>query len=343
MKPIAIHDLSRYRGELMGIAMLVVMLFHVGGNRHETIWLCMGRCGNVGVDMFLFLSGIGLWYSLSSRPSSREGSPVSLPWGGVRGRLSTFYRRRLLRIYPAWLLLSSLYYVPLYVEGKFTLWQTIGNVLIGWRLWSGFVDEFWFIPMILAFYLLAPFYIMLIRKYSMWRWLPVLAMVFCVLLQYWKPLNGALGHLEILFSRVPIFLLGINAGQWVKEERQLEPHAFWLLLLVFVLSFGVCINFENGLRGRFPLFMERMVYIPLTVSALLLLCKALAYLPQWGLKGLAFVGTVSLELYLVHVNFVLKYLRPYDLGYWGTMFLMTAIALLLAWIIHKLLSLLPWK
>ena len=335
MKPIAIHDLSRYRGELMGIAMLVVMLFHVGGNRHETLWLCMSRCGNVGVDMFLFLSGIGLWYTWTKgQPSSLHLPPSSL---------LHFYRRRLLRIYPAWLLLSSLYYVPLYFEGKFTLWQTIGNVLIGWRLWSGFVDEFWFIPMILAFYLLAPFYMMLIRKYSMWRWLPVLAMVFCVLLQYWKPLNGALGHLEILFSRVPIFLLGINAGQWVKEERQLEPHAFWLLLLVFVLSFGVCINFENGLRGRFPLFMERMVYIPLTVSALLLLCKALAYLPQWGLKGLAFVGTVSLELYLVHVNFVLKYLRPYDLGYWGTMLLMTAIALLLAWIIHQLLSLLPWK
>ena len=328
MKPIAIHDLSRYRGELMGIAMLVVMLFHVGGNRHETLWLCMSRCGNVGVDMFLFLSGIGLWYAWT------KGQPSTL---------LHFYRRRLLRIYPAWLLLSSLYYIPLYIQGKFTLWQTIGNVLIGWRLWSGFVDEFWFIPMILAFYLLAPFYMILIRKYGMWRWLPVLAMVFCVLLQYWKPLNGTLGHLEILFSRVPIFLLGINAGQWVKEERQLESHAFWLLLLVFVLSFGVCINFENGLRGRFPLFMERMVYIPLTVSALLLLCKGLAYLPQWGLKGLAFVGTVSLELYLVHVNFVLKYLRPYDLGYWGTMLLMTAIALLLAWIIHQLLSLLPWK
>ena len=328
MKPIAIHDLSRYRGELMGIAMLVVMLFHVGGNRHDTLWFCMSRCGNVGVDMFLFLSGIGLWYA----------------WTKVhQPTLNSFYHRRLLRIYPAWLLLSSLYYVPLYVEGKFTLWQTIGNVLIGWRLWSGFVDEFWFIPMILAFYLVAPFYMMLIRKQSVWRWLPVVTIVFCVLLQYWKPLNESLGHLEILFSRVPIFFLGINAGLWVKEERQLEPHAFWILLLLFVLSFGVCINFENGLRGRFPLFMERMVYLPLSISFLLLLCKALAYLPKWGLKGLAFGGTVSLELYLVHVNFVLKYLRPYDLGYWGTMLLMTVISLVLAWIIHKLLSLLPWK
>ena len=328
MKPIAIHDLSRYRGELMGIAMLVVMLFHVGGNRHDTLWFCMSRCGNVGVDMFLFLSGIGLWYAwIKGQPST----------------LHHFYARRLLRIYPAWLLLSSLYYVPLCIEGKFTVWQTIGNVLIGWRLWSGFVDEFWFIPMILAFYIVAPFYMMLIRKQSVWRWLPVVAMVFCVLLQYWKPLNGALGHLEILFSRVPIFLLGINAGQWVKEERQLESHAFWMLLLLFVLCFGVCINFENGLRGRFPLFMERMVYIPLSISALLLLCKGLAHLPKWGLKALAFVGTVSLELYLVHVNFVLKYLRPYDLGYWATMLLMTAIALLMAWMVHKIISIVTWK
>ena len=76
---------------------------------------------------------------------------------------------------------------------------------------------------------------------------------------------------------------------------------------------------------------------------MLLLCKVLARVPQWVTKSLTFVGTVSLELYLVHVNFVLKYLRPYDLGYWLTLLLMTAIALLLAWIIHQLLSYMPWE
>ena len=333
MTPIALHDLSRFRGPLMGIAMLVVMMFHVGFARHDTFWFCVNRCGNVGVDMFLFLSGIGLWYAWTKAPSL----------GGERARLPLFYRRRFQRIYPAWLLLSSLYYIPLYLEGKFSLWQTIGNILIGWRLWSGFVDEFWFIPMILVFYLVAPFYMMLIQRQRVWSWLPVVAMVFCVLLQYWKPLNMTLGHLEILFSRVPVFLLGINAGQWVKEERQLHADAFWLLLLTFVLSLGVCVNFEDGLRGRFPLFLERMVYIPLSISAMLLLCKALSHAPAWVAKGLSFVGTVSLELYLVHVNFVLKYLRPYNLGYWLTLLLMTAIALLLAWLIHKLLSFMPWE
>lgn len=333
MTPIALHDLSRFRGVLMGIAMLVVMMFHVGFSRHDTFWFCVNRCGNVGVDMFLFLSGIGLWYAWTKAPSL----------GGEWARLPLFYHRRFQRIYPAWLLLSSLYYIPLYLEGKFSLWQTIGNILIGWRLWSGFVDEFWFIPMILVFYLVAPFYMMLIRRQRVWSWLPVVAMVFCVLLQYWAPLHDALGHLEILFSRVPVFLLGINAGQWVKEERQLPADAFWLLLLTFVLSLGVCVNFEDGLRGRFPLFLERMVYIPLSISAMLLLCKALSHVPQWLTGALAFVGTVSLELYLVHVNFVLKYLRPYNLGYWLTLLLMTAIALLLAWLIHKLLSFMPWE
>jgi peptidoglycan/LPS O-acetylase OafA/YrhL len=61
-------------------------------------------------------------------------------------------------------------------------------------------------------------------------------------------------------------------------------------------------------------------------------------MPAWLLKALAFVGTVSLELYLIHVNFVLKYLRPYDLGYWLTLLLMTAISLLLAWLIHKIMK-----
>lgn len=328
MKAINLHDLSRFRGPLMGIAMLVVMMFHVGFSRHDTFWFCVNRCGNVGVDMFLFLSGIGLWYAWT------KGQPSTL---------HHFYCRRFVRIYPAWLLLSSLYYIPLYMEGKFSLWQTVGNILIGWRLWSGFVDEFWFIPMILVFYLVAPFYMMLIRRQRVWSWLPVVAMVFCVLLQYWKPLNMTLGHLEILFSRVPIFLLGINAGQWVKEDRQLPADAFWLLLLTFVLSLGVCVNFEDGLRGRFPLFLERMVYIPLSISAMLLLCKALSHAPQWLTGALTFVGTVSLELYLVHVNFVLKYLRPYNLGYWLTLLLMTVIALLLAWLIHKLLSFMPWE
>lgn len=61
-------DLSRYRSELMGLAMIFVMLFHVWLPKSNPMYGLV-RCGNVGVDMFLFLSGIGLWYSWTGNRS----------------------------------------------------------------------------------------------------------------------------------------------------------------------------------------------------------------------------------------------------------------------------------
>lgn len=87
-------DLSRYRGELMGAAIIFIVLFHMSLPRSDAFF-GLRRCGNIGVDMFLFLSGIGLWFSWVKNPSTKQ-----------------FYKRRLLRIFPAWLIMSSLYYIP---------------------------------------------------------------------------------------------------------------------------------------------------------------------------------------------------------------------------------------
>ena len=95
---IELANISRYRGELMGAAMLFIILFHVGLSRGDPFY-GLRRCGNVGVDMFLFLSGVGLWYSWTKNPS-----------------FTHFFKRRYLRIYPVWLLMASLYYVPDYLN-----------------------------------------------------------------------------------------------------------------------------------------------------------------------------------------------------------------------------------
>ena len=50
-------DLSRYRGELMGAAIFFIVLFHVELPRSDTFF-GLRRCGNIGVDMSLFLRGI---------------------------------------------------------------------------------------------------------------------------------------------------------------------------------------------------------------------------------------------------------------------------------------------
>lgn len=65
--------ISKNRSSIYGITMIWIMLFH-SSFTFSTPWMLplsiakdMGRCG---VDVFLFLSGISLYFSLSKRGSS---------------------------------------------------------------------------------------------------------------------------------------------------------------------------------------------------------------------------------------------------------------------------------
>lgn len=321
-RPVELSDLSRWRGELMGLAMIFVMLFHVWLPKSNPMYGLV-RCGNVGVDIFLMLSGIGLWFSWSKKAD-----------------FAGFFKRRYLRVYPAWLVAACLFYIPNYLNspgGGYSpdVLNLVLNILVGWSFWR--VDDltFWYVPAIMMMYTFAPFYMTLIRRHPVYRWLPVAAMVLAVMVQYYPPVHGAVGHLEIFFSRIPIFLIGINMGAWVKEKRQFDGSAIWLVLLLFAMSLAMCIEFEQSWRGRFPLFLERMVYIPLTVCGCLVLTQLLRMSPAVVLRFLRFVGTISLEMYLLHIQFVLVYIRPLKLGYCLTALLMILASLPLAWVLHK--------
>ena len=170
----------------MGFAMIIVMLFHVPLSRSDAFYGLM-RCGNNGVDMFLFLSGIGLWYSWT-KPSSESSF-----WEKLR----KFYFRRFLRLYPAWLIIASLYYIPQYWPngGGYSpnLFHLIANILVGWSFWR--IDDltFWFVPAIMALYLIAPFYMRLIQRDSIWRWLPLVTILWYLLVRDYPPLWKSVG------------------------------------------------------------------------------------------------------------------------------------------------------
>ena len=63
-----LNQISKYRAELMGVSTLLILLCHAAGN--DVLmpkWLMyVVAQGQLGVDIFLFLSGMGLYYSLST-------------------------------------------------------------------------------------------------------------------------------------------------------------------------------------------------------------------------------------------------------------------------------------
>lgn len=329
-------SLSKYRGELMGLAILFVVLFHVYMPRTDFFYP-LRRLGNVGVDMFLFVSGMGLWFSwtrlrLGRKLNGDGGAPMI-------EALRVFFRRRYVRIYPVWLLVASVFYIWKYctvLGGKCSpdILNLIANILFNWSFWR--VDDltFWYVPATMMLYLFAPAYMELTRRGPVFRWLPVAAMVLAAMVQYVPLLHSTVGHLEIFFSRIPIFLIGINCGEMVMEKRGLGRGALWMTLIVFFMSLWLCLRLEYIGHGRFPLFMERMVYIPLTVSALLLECRVLDVLPQGLNKVFAFLGTISLEIYLVHIEFVMRPLGTMHLGYGGMVAAVLAISIPVAYVLH---------
>ncbi len=317
---IELANISRYRGELMGVAMLFVILFHVALPRGD-MFFGLRRMGNIGVDIFFFLSGVGLWFSWVKRPDARR-----------------FFRRRYLRIYPAWLIASLAYYVPRFHGGDWKAWLDLaGDVLINWDFWLHDEGTFWYIPATMMLYTFAPAYMQLIRRHPIYRWLPVVMVMWCVTVQWVTPLHSALGHIEIFWSRVPIFFIGINMGQAVMEKQRIDGAGIWLIIIAFALGLSTSLYLEQMRHGQFPLFVERMLYIPLTVTAILLLNRVLRRTPQRLLHILRWIGAISLECYLIHLNFVLIYL-PKNLGYWPTFLLCTAITLPAAWLMAKIVG-----
>ena len=104
-----------YRSAFMGIAMMAVVLYHyqVWYNEFSVrlIKFLVGR-GYVGVDIFLFFSAVGLSFSLK-----KNGWKI-------------FYKHRVLRILPLYLLLASYRIVSNVVFGFISLFSARSDVLI---------------------------------------------------------------------------------------------------------------------------------------------------------------------------------------------------------------------
>ena len=319
--------ISTYRQEIMGIACLWVIFYHNTFNWPFALEPIrkLATYGNAGVDIFLFLSGISLYFAYSKKP-----------------QLGSFYKRRVIRLLIPYTLLAVPYWIwkDIYLrKGSFFLDVTMLSFLM-----DGIITT-WYVGAILLFYLAYPLIHKLyfetdkrlglsVNKNVIAIILPACMAALCFIANRFVP--GFYKNIEIALTRSVIFLIGCKAGEWVFEKKPLRAELPWIcgvFLLFYVLAFRTTVRLTD--------YWIRLSYAAIAISVVLLLTALLNRMHWKPLNHiLIYFGNRSLELYLAHVllkNVYLTYFSEPVLDRWCVLDYMIVIALsvVIAEVVHR--------
>ena len=285
--------LSKYRTHIMGAAMIWIMFFHSPYGGSSEIVSFLHTIGFYGVDIFLLVSGLGLYFSMRKS----------------RGVLD-FYKKRAVRILPAYLIVTLCWYV--FIKTDLGIGDVILSIL-GINYFRGtiygrppYFD--WFLPTLFALYLLTPLYDKIFQKAQVKWKVTALASMISPLLCVIGVLTGR-QPLEGTFVRIPVFLVGYCIGWFLYEKRE-ERKGSWMVhisLLFTGLLLGYCIQYKlNDYRSIFWGINAYPALLAAPALAVLLgllfncLKKYLKVVGEILLIPFYICGRYSLEIYLFH-------------------------------------------
>ena len=319
--------LSKYRPQLMGAAMIWVMLFHAWDLEFPLLPLELIRsAGFGGVDIFIVLAGVGLVMSLSAREQG---------WG-------TFMARRCVRILPAYYAVMVSYTLFCILRKTAPVSALLWNsALLGY--WVQAEGAFnWYVSGVMLYYAITPLCFRLLkgtRRRELWTAAAVAAGL--ALCRYLLD-NGGWHYQDVAF-RMPVFFLGLLMGFYVVEKRAVGKKdilfwSVWLLCGMIYLVFAFAVDPD-------------VLYLPLchlflftTVPMCLVACLCFEKLPLGGLwKLLGLIGENSLEIYLLNVSFFSetalwqRYL-DFDPGHYIYYLLTIPLNILLGILLHRALA-----
>ena len=320
---------SKYRTILMGIAILSILIFHFTEdckvyhyNFQGGISLFYKYISSTGVDIFLFLSGFGLYYAWKKNPIYKE-----------------FILKRLKKVLIPYLLIS----IPAYIIKNIFI-KDLGalSVLKGISFYSFLTNGdkwYWYILMIIICYFIYPWIFEIVEENktkiksqtTMIGVFTFISVIAIMLQKYDAPLFKIL---NIMLLRFPIFVFGSFIGRASYEKRVIGKE--WIVLGIISL---VCIP----LRETNQIIFVRYVLGALNLFIFFIIVQVIEYLNRRDIK-LAFIkkvlewfGNYSLELYLVHVT-VRSIMN--DLGYCTCRIryylLMLLISIILAIVVKKI-------
>lgn len=302
----------------MGFAILWIYLYHQGqiGLLGYDQFIPNGWAG---VEIFFLLSAMGLCYSL------QKNSDVL-----------SFYKRRVVRIIPTWWVIIALGTVILCLmnaEYPDTWWKWMGWFSgLGWWLHGLMPDPKgnsfeWYIPTLLAFYAATP-WLYKMNKRILWTLL-IISVALGLIAAY----MGWGKSVYMSWQRIPVYLLGLIVFKHSGGVKCWKL-SFCAFVGFMVFAIGFMLKDDNvifsltlrryGMVGILPVLLYGVAFVTSRV--------------KWIKSALVFMGTISMEIYLIHINpdvfrFMFSGLRgmmPFPLF----VFVSFAIVVAIAFVIH---------
>lgn len=288
---------SKYRNCIYGFSILWVVVFHgwaitkvdyTFGHSFLDPLQSLIAVGGVGVDVFLLLSGISLYFSFQKDSD-----------------LYRFAKKRILRIFPALFLIDGIYWFVRYAVLNGDVAGFVSRITL-LRFWLTGDQGVYFVSLIMVLYFIYPFIYSYLfgreRGNPFVRLLILLAIEFALIWLVFLVSPKWYSLTEIALTRVPVFTIGCWLGKSVFERRQVG-RIWWIAAVAASLLFVVVIDL-NVLHGMQRRFFYIVGGVGFTFSLTLLfyaIDKLDEHVGAMVVKGLSFVGSFSLELYLSHI------------------------------------------
>jgi len=294
-KSVLTYDvLSKYRGILMGLATLSVLVFHfvedarLNNYHYEGIVKFLNRyVSSSGVDIFLLLSGLGLYYAWKKNSNFKS-----------------FISKRFKRILIPYVLVA----VPAYTIREIILLDkgfigalkgfTFYNMIKVGDTWH------WYILMSVICYLIFPWIYEIVeenksRIQSHIILLGAFTVTTIVALLIQQNYPALFKNINIMLLRFPAFVFGVFLGRASYEKRVMGKD--WI-------AFGILCFICLPLRSTDKIMLVRYVVGALNMFVAFIMVRVFAWLDDHNApigfvnKVLQWFGKYSLEIYLLHVT-----------------------------------------
>ena len=319
--------ISKYRTPLMGIATLRVLLWHsiqYGVEFPEPLRLLLVFLNRAipSVPIFLFLSGIGCYYSLS-KPHTYK----------------TWLRKRAIRIfipYAVVLIIVRLLSLPT-EHSPWGEWLLYFSTIRFWTHHEGL----WFVALLTILYPLAPALFRLLES-SRHRLTTAIALIVVILIVTNLPnpaegtLTGNIIHnLQYACQHIVSFVIGMYIAPFIRREVSVNA--------IYIIGGSVV------LALLFHFFTKDVFYFWIYIlPSVIVLCTCLKWLSDssWIYRFFQWLGILSLESYVANIEvrgLFIAYLTPWQdsplfTGHYLDYALVLIIGMILAQLSNKLSS-----